>query len=94
MLSRLCRTISWLYVCVATLALLLIPMSEFGIIGSEPTVLRNFRSSSGTALDFIVSSVMVGDSIAWNVIVVGCCLVLNAVLLRLLCYFTRRSSAN
>jgi hypothetical protein len=95
MLSRICRTIFWLYICVATLALLLIPMSEFGILGSERTPFSGiFAVLLAQPWLSLVSSVMAGDRIAWNVIVVGCCVVLNAVILRLICYFTRRSSAN
>lgn len=93
MLSKACRVIFWLYVAAAALAFLLVPASEFSLFGMERTALAGvFAVLLAQPWISLLPDAWTGGNVAWNMIVVAGCLVLNAAILRLVCHLARRCS--
>ncbi|MGD9544649.1 MAG: hypothetical protein AB7F41_06325 [Methylocystis sp.] len=91
MLNRLCKGVFWLYVISATLALLLVPISERGLFGVDPSPLAGVFAVllAQPWLSFVPDGFF-GDGAIWNLALTGCCLAFNAALLRLICRLFRR----
>ncbi|MGD9656283.1 MAG: hypothetical protein AB7U61_01375 [Methylocystis sp.] len=90
MLNRLCNGLFWLYVTLATFALLLVPASERGLFGVEPSPLSGvFAVLLAQPWLSLLADRLFGEGVIRNLAVVGCCLALNAAILRLICRIFR-----
>jgi hypothetical protein len=91
MLTRICRAAFWLYVVLAILALSLIPISERGLFGVEPTPLAGvFAVLLAQPWLSLLPDVTGGKGAFWSLVLVAGCLMLNAALLRAVCRLFRR----
>lgn len=90
-MSLICRAVFWVYVLAGTLALLLIPASNFRLFGLEPDALAGVFAILLAQPWVTLAFELVNEaSDPWNLVIVGVCLVLNAALLHLACRFFRR----
>jgi hypothetical protein len=90
MLGGLCGAVFWIYVVLAVLALLYIPVSVYGLFGVEPDSLSGLFAVV-LALPWIsLVSGIAGVGLFWNIVLVAGCLVLNAAILWMLCRLFRR----
>jgi hypothetical protein len=91
MANRLCKAVFWLYVGAASLALLIIPVSERGLFGVEPTPLAGvFAVLLAQPWLSLLPDVTGGKGAFWSLVLVAGCLMLNAALLRAVCRLFRR----
>jgi hypothetical protein len=91
MANRLCTAIFWLYVGAASLALLIIPVTERGLFGVERTPLAGVIAVLlAQPWLSLLPDVTGGKSAFWGFVLVAGCLTLNAGLLQVLCRLFRR----
>lgn len=91
MLHRLCRATFWLYVTLAILSLLLVPMSHWNLLGIERSPLAAvYAVLLAQPWLSLLPDTMVGKSMVWSLLLIGLCLVLNATILRLICRLLQR----
>ncbi|HTR12522.1 MAG TPA: hypothetical protein VMI72_04500 [Roseiarcus sp.] len=86
MAHKLCRAVFWLYAAMAAFALLLIPISAHGLFAVEPSPLAGvFAVLLAQPWLSLASDIASENAAAWNLAIVGGCLVPNAAILRLIC---------
>lgn len=91
MVNRLCRAVFWLYVGAASLAFLIIPVSERELFGVERTPLAGvFAVLLAQPWLLLLSDVSGGKGAFWSLVLVAGCLTLNAALLWVFCRLFRR----
>jgi len=87
MMSKLCRTVFFIYVGLAAAALLLIPISALRLFGAEPSPLAGIFAVLLAQPWLSLASEAGGESIIGNLGIVTACLALNAMILWLVCRF-------
>lgn len=91
MLKRLCRAVFWLYVIMAILSLLLVPISAWHLLGIEPSPLAGVCAVLlAQPWLSLLPTAAASKSILWSLVLIGSCLALNAAILRLICRLLQR----
>jgi len=90
-MAKICRSLFWTYCLLAAFSLILIPINLFGFFGPGPNA---FSSMFAVLLAQPWASLSVGlaseTNPSWNVLVIGVCLVVNALIIRSLCHLLHR----
>jgi len=91
-MAKICRSLFWTYCLLAAFSLILVPMNVFGFFGEDP---NPFSSIFAILLAQPWAWLLVGlaseTNLAWNLLVIGSCLVVNALIIRGLCHLLHRS---
>jgi len=93
-MAKFCRSLFWIYCLLAALSLILVPMNVFGWFGEGP---NPFSGIFAVLLAQPWASLTIGlaseTNTAWNILVIGTCLVINALIIRGLCYLLHGAGA-